>query len=245
MSIRIALIGANGRMGRSITELCEQSQDFSIVAKIDNFGAGMLADLSKAPDFDVVVDFSTPDAAMRNIPIAAEQKSAYLLATTGISEDALSSHKAHKNLALLIASNTSIGVALMQALCAQVTASLPHWDCEIQETHHRNKVDSPSGTALTLAKTIQNAQINPGKLVYDRSAIHEPRRQNEIGMSSLRGGSVAGEHSVFWFGPHERLEIRHVAEDRAIFARGALRAAAWLYKQAPGVYSMNDVLNIH
>lgn len=242
MTIRIAIIGANGRMGQKIAQLCEQNELFRVVALIDPQINTMLPDLSSAPEFDVAVDFSSPQAALLNVPLAEARKSAYLLATTGLTQECVDSITAHKNLPLLIASNTSLGVALMQRLCTLATQTLPNWDCEILESHHRNKIDAPSGTALSLAKTIQEAQVTKGKAITQRTDLRAVRAQHDIGIASLRGGTIAGEHTVMWLGPNERVEIRHVAEDRTIFAHGALSAAAWLVTQAPGLYSMQDVL---
>lgn len=175
------------------------------------------------------------------------RRAAWLVATTGISDGALSEIEAlGASQPVLIASNTSLGIALMQRLAAQAAAVLAQWDCEIAETHHRNKIDAPSGTAKTLAAAINRARSavsGDASFVFDRTARREPRPSDEIGISSIRGGTVAGEHRIMWFGEHEQFEIRHAAENRDIFARGAVKIAAWLAAQKPGLYSVERLLD--
>ena len=132
------------------------------------------------------------------------------------------------------------GVALMNRLASIAAQALADWDCEIVETHHRHKVDAPSGTALTLAKTISEARQRPSHILYERQSRRAARDTDDIGISSLRGGSVAGEHQILWFGDQERLEIKHVAENRAIFANGALKITRWLAGKPAGLYDMSQ-----
>lgn len=248
--LRIAVLGACGRMGRLIVAKIAESQSMTCVARIDrradDAAAGLapyFADLSDAPEFDLLIDFSVPQASMAASVEMRKRKKAWLLATTGLNAEALGMvREAAIDCPLMIASNTSIGVALMQRLCAQAAASLTHWDCEIVESHHRMKVDAPSGTAMSLAEAIAGVHSPKLEIQTDRAAHREARKDGIIGMSSLRGGTVAGEHSAIWFGPQERFEITHIAEDRSIFASGALSIAPWLAQQSRGLYSMQDFL---
>ncbi len=250
--IRIAILGAGGRMGRMITDVFGRADDVEIVARIEKFDPDAIASwhvspvlpsLDNAPEFDVLVDFSAPSASLAAADQVAKRGAAWILATTGLSDDdkALIRQKC-AHCALFEASNTSFGVALMNRLACLAARALADWDCEIVETHHRNKVDAPSGTALTLAKNIAAARERDSNFVYERQSKRAARDVNDIGISSLRGGSVAGEHVVTWFGDQERFEIKHVAENRAIFAHGALKITRWLANQPAGRYDMGDIV---
>lgn len=256
--IRVAVLGAAGRMGRIVSEMFASSPQFELAARIDcrcadGNAAGavpmpaMISDLAAAPEFDILVDFSSPDASRQAIDEMRRRRAAWLVATTGISDGTLAEIAAlGAAQPVLTASNTSLGIALMQRLAAQAAAVLAQWDCEIVETHHRNKIDAPSGTAKTLAETVNRARsavLGEAAFVFDRTARREPRPSNEIGISSLRGGTVAGQHQIVWFGAHEQFEIRHAAENRDIFARGAVKIAAWLAAQKPGLYSVDRLLD--
>lgn len=249
-ALRVAVLGAQGRMGRLIVSKLADNPRLICVARIDSRPDENTADrvplfseLSAAPDFDVLIDFSLPEASASACNEMIKRKKAWLLATTGLSEAMLVSvREAAKLCPLMLASNTSIGVALMQKLCVEAAASLARWDCEIVESHHRMKVDAPSGTAMTLAHAIANVHSPKLEIQTDRAAHLEARSDGVIGVSSLRGGTVSGEHSAIWFGEQERFEIRHMAEDRSIFAHGALRIVPWLAQQIPGLYTMQDFL---
>lgn len=249
--IRVALLGASGRMGQCITRLAASSDSLEIVARVDvrddELEPPVISDWSQAPDFDVLVDFSTPAATTAALEVVANRCCAWLVATTGLSPDLRTQILAlASKCPIFIASNTSLGIALMQRLAAQAAAMLADWDCEILETHHHHKVDAPSGTALTLAHTVADVHRQMGRhpeIVTDRSALHEKRNPASIGVASLRGGTVAGEHAVIWFGQNERFELKHTAENREIFAHGALKIASWLSKQNPGTYSMAQMLD--
>ncbi len=251
--IRVAILGAGGRMGRMLTQAFSATDDIEITARIETrdpqniaalHSSPVVTSLADAPSFDVLVDFSTPAASIAAADEVARRKAAWILATTGLSDDdkAIVRQKCVQ-CALFEASNTSFGVALMNRLAAIAARALSDWDCEIVETHHRNKLDAPSGTALTLAQTIAASRNAASNYIFERQSRRAIRDVNDIGISSLRGGSVAGEHQAIWFGDQERLEIKHVAENRAIFAHGAVKITRWLVSKPAGVYMMNHFVD--
>ena len=251
MTVSFAILGANGRMGKELTKLyIEKYQDtFNLVARIDAIDDHsfqefpFFSNIRQAPDFDLLIDFSTPAASINALPELLRRRAAWFLATTGLDEVCTEAvRQAATQIPVLHAANTSLGIALMQKLCAIAAETLQSWDCEILETHHHHKKDAPSGTALAIAKTIAAARDIPSRFVMHRDDLHEPRNEADISIASLRGGTVAGEHSVIWFGPFERLEIKHTAENRQIFAQGTYPAAEWLTRQPAGYYSMRDFI---
>lgn len=201
---------------------------------------------------DLVIDFTEPDATRRHVWLAAKDHKPCVIGTTGLDDAARKElEDASREAPILRAANMSLGVNLLLALVERSAASLgPEWDIEIFESHHRHKADAPSGTALALGQAAakgRGAGKNPPpdiETVYARHGRTGERREGSIGYSVARGGDVAGEHTVFLYGQGERLELTHRATDRAIFARGALRAAQWLASRPPGLYSMRDVLGI-
>ena len=251
--IKIAILGASGRMGQILSHQFAADDRFEIVARVDariiddKMEPAMIASLSNAPQFDVLVDFSAPAATAAALETMRARRAAWIVATTGIQDDLRAQIlELSKESAIFIASNTSLGVALMQHLCKMATAILLDWDTEIVEVHHRNKVDAPSGTALTLAKSIAGVHEAAGfkaDIVTERASRRMQRPEHEIGVSSVRGGTVAGEHTVSWYGAHEQLQIRHVAESREIFGNGARRIAAWIASKPAGLYDMQQMLD--
>ncbi len=239
----IGILGSEGRMGQAIASLIGES-DFSLAGGVDRGGdAVALAQAS-----DVLIDFSTPEALEAHLDAAVAAKTPIVIGTTGLEER---HHwlidEAASEIAVLQTGNTSLGVTMLAKLVRDAAARLGEdWDIEIVETHHRDKVDAPSGTALLLGEAAADGR---GIALTDasergRDGHTGARKRGAIGFASLRGGTVAGDHSVALLGEGERLILSHVAESRDIFARGALRAAAWLAEQKPGRYSMNDVLEI-
>jgi 4-hydroxy-tetrahydrodipicolinate reductase len=195
-----------------------------------------------------VIDFTAPTATVAHAALAAQARAVHVIGTTGLSPDDLSRiDAAARHAAIIRAGNMSLGVNLMTALVQKVAAALdPDWDIEIIEAHHRQKIDAPSGTALMLGEA---AAAGRGVSLADHSARGRdgetgPRRAGDIGFAVVRGGDIVGEHDVIFAGPGERLVLRHVATDRAIFARGALRAALWGLDRPPGSYDMRDVLGL-
>jgi 4-hydroxy-tetrahydrodipicolinate reductase len=207
--IRISLIAPNGRMGQTIAAAVAGDPGFAL----------------DQDHGDVIVDFSAPAALQASLDRAVAANVPILVGTTGL--DDLASQRteaAAKEVAVLRAANTSLGVALLAELVERAAKALgPDWDIQIAETHHRNKVDAPSGTALMLGKVAENAG-------------------RSVGYASLRGGTVAGDHDVAFLGPEERLILSHRAENRMLFARGALAGARFLVGKPAGLYSMRDVI---
>lgn len=250
--IRIAILGAAGRMGQHLSQQFAEDSRFEVIARVDKtikddgMKPAITAHLNEAPDFDVLVDFSMPEATASALPEVRRRRCAWLVATTGLSDRLRTEILAlSETCAIFTASNTSLGVAVMQHLCAKAAVALRDWDCEIIETHHHFKLDAPSGTALSIAGSIAEARQNvglPSEIVTDRCSLREARRPEVIGISAVRGGTVAGEHSAIWFGENERFEIKHCAENRAIFANGARKIASWLAHKPAGHYNMPQMM---
>lgn len=227
--VRIALVAPNGRMGRAIADAVDQD-------------AGFILDQDQG---DVLVDFSAPAALQSSLERAVGAGFPILIGTTGLdaSADGAIAEAASK-IAVLRAANTSLGVALLLELVERAARALgPDWDIEIAEMHHRGKADAPSGTALALAEAAARGRGTPLRAERGRDRAGLRREQGTIGFASLRGGTVAGEHDVIFAGPDERLILSHRAENRMIFARGALAAARFLVGKPAGLYSMRDVID--
>lgn len=250
---KIILHGCCGKMGQTIQQLIKETPDTEIVAGIDAFAGSenamdfpvfsSLHDCSVAGD--VVVDFSVAAAVRPLLEAAISKKLPVVVCTTGLSaEDIAFVQDSAKKIPVLFSANMSLGINLMVSLvqkAAQVLAG-SGFDIEIIEKHHNRKKDAPSGTALYLADSINQVLAQPYTYDYDRSTKNEPRRPDEIGILSLRGGNIAGEHQVIFAGEDEIIEIHHKAGSRRIFAVGAVKAAVFLKNQAPGLYSMSDVI---
>lgn len=239
----IGILGSEGRMGRAIASLVGES-GLSLAGAIDRGGdAAALAAAS-----DVLIDFSTPEALEAHLDAAIASGTPIIIGTTGLEER---HHwlidEAANEIAVLQTGNTSLGVTLLARLVRDAAATLgSDWDIEIVETHHRAKVDAPSGTALLLGEAAAKGR---GVALADssergRDGQTGARGDGAIGFASLRGGTVAGDHSVALLGEGERIILSHVAESRDIFARGALRAAAWLAGRPAGRYDMQGVLGL-
>ena len=226
--IRIALFAPNGRMGQAIAAAIANDPAFEL--STDNG--------------DVLIDFSAPEALQASLDRAVSAGVPILVGTTGLVDgaDALI-EQAAEQVAVLRAANTSLGVALLSELVERAASVLgAGWDIEIAEMHHRMKADAPSGTALALGQAAARGRGVPLQPERARDGTGLKRQEGAIGFASLRGGSVAGDHDVLFLGPQERLVLSHRAENRGIFARGALTAARFLHGQAPGLYSMRDVV---
>lgn len=243
---RVGILGAAGRMGRAIAEIAP-AMNVTLAGGVDKDGAvfGPCADAAElAVASDVLVDFSGPDALAGHLDTARVDGRGIVVGTTGLSPEQHSLiDAAARDVPVLQAANMSLGVNLLAALVEQAAARLgPDWDIEVLEMHHRHKLDAPSGTALLLgaaAATGRGRALEPP--AFDRNGRRE---EGAVGFASLRGGSVAGDHQVILATEGERLELGHRAESRAIFARGALRAALWLHGKAAGRYTMADVLGL-
>lgn len=259
--MRLAVVGANGRMGRAIVRLAhldgveivcavgggELGRDAGELAGVGPIGTsvvGGLASIERARA-DVVIDFSMPAGTLALAPIAAAAGCALVTGTTGLGADARAAlDQAATHVAVLWEPNMSVGVHVLAQLVRQAVASLPGWDVEVVETHHRAKADAPSGTALRLAEAAQQGRATATRLVHGRQGTPGARTPEEIGVHAVRGGDVIGDHSVHLLGPGERLELAHRATSRDVFAHGALRAARWIAGRAAGRYSLGDVLSV-
>jgi 4-hydroxy-tetrahydrodipicolinate reductase len=257
--MRLAVVGANGRMGRAVVRLAhaggieivcavggdDLGRDAGELAGVGPIGTsvvGGLASIERARA-QVVIDFSIPSATLALAPIAAAAGSALVTGTTGLGEDARTAlDHAASRVPVLWEPNMSVGVHVLAQLVSRAAAALADWDVEIVETHHRAKVDAPSGTALRLVEAAQRARATRPRLVHGRQGVPGARGVDEIGMHAIRGGDVIGDHTVHLFGGGERVELTHRATSRDVFAHGALRAARWLAGKAAGTYSLADVL---
>lgn len=232
--MKIAIAGYKGRMGQMLVEELKSGA----YPRLSFYGGTTSTDNPENLfDADAVIDFTTPDATRKHIWLAAKHHKPIVIGTTGMSEkDMKEMQDAAAECPLLYSANMSVGVNLLSALVEHASARLEDFDIEILETHHRNKIDAPSGTALMLGK----ATGRPAAAI-DRSG---KRDTGMLGYAVMRGGDVVGEHSVSFFGPGERLELSHRAHDRSLFAKGAVRAAQWLKEKPHGFYTMRNVLGL-
>jgi 4-hydroxy-tetrahydrodipicolinate reductase len=241
---RIAINGSKGKMGQTLIEAINLNENVDLGVGLDK-GDSLNNSLE---DFDVLIDFSRPDATMNALSICESSGKAMVIGTTGFSDDELEViNQASKDIPIVFAPNMSIGVNLtLKLLETSAKVIGPDSSIEIIEAHHRYKVDSPSGTALKMGEIVANAlgRNLADCAIYGREGIEEPRDLNSIGFSSIRGGDVVGEHTVAFFMEGERVEITHKASSRMIYANGAVRAANWLHNKPNGLYSMQDVLEL-
>ncbi|MFL6774541.1 MAG: 4-hydroxy-tetrahydrodipicolinate reductase [Sphingomicrobium sp.] len=225
--IRLSLFAPGGRMGQAIAKAVAEDPAFAIDQEHG----------------DVLVDFSAPDALRASLDRAVSGGIPILVGTTGLKDEHQQLiDEAAKSIAVLRAANTSLGVALLAELVERAAAALPGWDVEVAETHHRNKTDAPSGTALQLGQAAARGRGLPFKPERGRDGTGLERQPGAVGFAALRGGTVAGDHDVLFLGPDERLILSHRAENRMIFARGALAAARFLVGKPAGLYAMSDVV---
>jgi 4-hydroxy-tetrahydrodipicolinate reductase len=263
--MRVAILGAAGKMGRmlgqaaveggcSVVAAIEQpsspalGQDFGTVAGLSHLGVAIASDLGAAKGADAAIDFSAPNATAQSVAKLAELGCAVVIGTTGLAE----AHKraiaeAARTIAIVQSANMSLGVNVLLGLLEKAAAALgPEYDVEIVELHHRLKKDAPSGTALMmgeqLAKTLGRDLDKVRKTGRDGQV--GARSREEIGVLAVRGGDIVGEHTAYFCGIGERLELTHRASSRETFARGAIRAAKWLKGRPSGLYSMRDVLGL-
>jgi 4-hydroxy-tetrahydrodipicolinate reductase len=264
--IRIAVVGAAGRMGKALVRTIFETKGAVLCGALEAEGhpdlgkdAGALAGLAplgvtvtaKPEAFlaatHVLIDFSSPKVSVALAAMCAEAGVSGIIGTTGLApEDEEAIRAATAKIAIVKSGNMSLGVCLLAALVKKAAATLPDFDIEILEMHHNRKKDAPSGTALMLGKA---AAAGRGQALEDyrapvRDGITGPRKAGEIGFASLRGGTVVGEHEVIFAGPSERVVLSHIAEDRAIFAAGAVRCALWTQGKPPGLYGIADVLGL-
>jgi 4-hydroxy-tetrahydrodipicolinate reductase len=263
---RVALIGATGRMGTAIVRAGAAANSLAFVAAVASpgsrsagrdlgevaetrpLGVRILTELP--PDLagaQVAIDFSRPELSLRALNVCRAARVPIVIGTTGHgAEFEARVAGASREIPVLVAPNTSVGVAVAQELVRIAAAALPaEFDIEIVEAHHKNKVDAPSGTALALAGSAATARgLDPHADTLTGRVGLGARRNGEIGIASLRAGDIVGTHTVLFAGPGERLTIGHEATDRSIFANGAIRAGVWLAAQKPGRYTMANVLGL-
>jgi 4-hydroxy-tetrahydrodipicolinate reductase len=263
--MRLVVTGAAGRMGRMLVRAIRETPGFALVGALERAGAPRLGEdagivaglpaigvamtddpLGVLLEADGILDFSTPAASVEIADLAAQARIAHVIGTTGLG-DLRRIAAAARHAPIVRSGNMSLGVNLLAALVRAGAKALgEEFDIEILEMHHRMKVDAPSGTALLLGEAAAEGR---GISLVERSdrgrdGVTGARKPGDIGFASLRGGSVIGDHSVIFAGPGERLVLSHVAEDRALFAAGALKAALWARGRKPGLYAMADVLGL-
>ena len=265
--IKVGVVGCGGRMGRMLvaeaqaTEGCRVAagseasgspligEDLGALAGVGALGIKVAADAASVFDAcNVVLDFTVPAASVAHARLAADRGRALVLGTTGLDEtQAEAIRAAAKRAPIVWAANFSLGVTLLASLVEQSARVLgEEFDIEVLEMHHRHKVDAPSGTALALGQAAARGRRVDlsAKSQRVRDGHTGPRRAGDIGFANLRGGDVAGEHTVMFAGPSERIELTHRAGSRQIFVRGAIRAARWVAVKPPGLYDMTDVLGL-
>lgn len=248
---KIILSGCCGHMGRAVADICANDPDVEIAAGIDLLAQPMEGfPVFPSPsacnlEGDVLIDFSHPAALEGLLEFCTARRLPAVLATTGYSEEQLARiEAASREIPLFRSANMSIGVNVLVDLVRRAAALLGEdFDVEIEERHHRRKLDAPSGTALMLADAAAEALPYEAQYVYDRHSVRRPRDGREIGISSLRGGTIVGEHTVVFAGRDEVIEFRHHAASREVFAAGAVRAAKFLAGMGtPGLYNMSDLI---
>jgi 4-hydroxy-tetrahydrodipicolinate reductase len=262
--VRIAVAGAAGRMGRTLIRAIVADPACALAGAIEASGhpdlgadcgtlsghghSGILVTddaLTALSNADALIDFTRPSVSLLLTALVAETHIVHVIGTTGFSSEEENAIAAASRRCVIVKSgNMSMGVTLLAALVARAAKALPHFDVEILEMHHRMKADAPSGTALLLGEAAARGRAVGLEREAGRSGLTGPRKPGTIGFASLRGGTVVGEHEVILAGPHERIVLGHIAEDRAIFAQGAVAAAKWGRSQEPGLYGMADVLGV-
>ena len=254
--IRVAVIGAAGRMGRELCRAALETRDIELVGGTEQPGApelgvdlgelcgvgevSVIATEDPPEEAEVLIEFTSPEATVEHL----SYRRPAVIGTTGFSEEQRDRiEEASKSIPLVFAPNMSVGVNLLREAVRELSARLAGYDVEVVEAHHRNKKDAPSGTALLLARAAAKGrgQNLDEVAVYGREGI-SPRGEGEIGIHALRGGAVVGEHRLIFYGPGEEVEVIHRALSRRTFADGALRAAKFVATAEPGLYSMKDVL---
>ena len=251
--VKIIMHGCNGHMGQVISGIVEKDPDAEIVAGIDIADQGknsypVFTDIDACQvEADAIIDFSSAKATDKLLEYSAARQIPVVLCSTGLSEEQLAKvEETSKKVAVLKSANMSLGINTLLKLvqdAAKVLATAG-FDMEIVEKHHRLKVDAPSGTALALADSINEAMDNKYHYVYDRSQKREKRDDKEIGISAVRGGTIVGEHEIIFAGQDEVIEFKHTAYSKAIFGKGAVEAAKFLAGKPAGRYDMSDVIGL-
>ncbi|MBP5655723.1 MAG: 4-hydroxy-tetrahydrodipicolinate reductase [Clostridiales bacterium] len=250
--LKIIMHGCCGAMGHAICKLCKDNDEFTVVAGVDKitecdeydfpiFGSPAECDV----DFDVIIDFSNKSAVDAITDYAVAKGKPIVCCTTALTEETVSHLKeASKVIPVFKSANMSVGINVMVELVKTATKAL-YKDCDIEivEAHHHRKLDAPSGTALMIADAAKSAMTDEAEYVYDRHSVNEARKHNQIGISSIRGGNIVGEHEIMFISDEETVSISHSAKTRDVFAKGSLIAAAFVKNAAPGMYDMSDVIS--
>ena len=249
---RVIMHGCSGRMGTMITSLAAEDPSVEIVAGVDVFDRGdksypVFASMEECNvEADVVIDFSNAGAVDALLDVCAAKKLPVVLCTTGLSSEQLGRvEEVAKNIPVLRSANMSLGINVLQKVLRDAAKILAPagFDMEIVEKHHNKKVDAPSGTAIALADSLNEAMEGAYQYVYDRSQVRQARDSKEIGISAVRGGTIVGEHDVIFAGSDEVITFSHQAFSRGVFGKGALEAARFLAGKPAGMYDMSDVID--
>ncbi len=244
MSLKVAVAGASGRMGRMLIEAVEAAPDCTLAGTLD-IGEDIAKGLANA---QVLIDFTRPEGTMAHLAACRAHGVKMVIGTTGFSDAQKAEIAAHaKHIALMVAPNMSVGVnVVLRLLDTAARALAAGYDIEIVEAHHRHKVDAPSGTALQMGEVVAAALGRDLKhcAVYGREGVTGERDPGTIGFAAVRGGDIVGDHTVMFCGTGERIEIAHKSSSRATYAQGALRAARFLADKTNGLFDMNDVLGL-
>jgi len=265
--LRVIIVGASGRMGRMLVAAVTESsharvvgaterpgsefmgRDVGELANMETLGVHLLDHVTACPEADILIDFTAPPATLNHAAFVAEHGMSMVIGTTGFDSRQLQQlHDTLADSAVVMAANYSIGVNLSLNLIERAAQVLGNdYDAEIFEAHHKHKVDAPSGTALAMGKSLAAGRaVNLDEVsVLSREGITGARKAGSIGFSVVRGGNIVGEHKAMFIADEERIEINHIASDRMVFARGAVRAAGWLSDQPSGWYDMQDVLSLN
>ncbi len=246
--LNVLINGCNGKMGQEVAKRIKETEDIETLCGVDKIDTGdnpfpvfeKVEDINLIPD--CIIDFSIPKATLKILDFSKKNKIPIVIATTGFSEDEDKIiTEVSKEIPVFKSANMSYEINLMAKIVADISKNLSDSDIEIIETHHNRKIDSPSGTALILADSINEALDGKMNYEYDRHSKRERRSKNEIGIHSIRGGTEVGKHSVIFFGQNESFEITHNVISRSVFADGAIKAAKFLVNKDAGSYNMNDL----
>ncbi len=247
--INVLINGFNGKMGQEVLNSINSSEDFNVSCGVDknvqtNSNIPIYSDYTNIQEkVDVIIDFSVPVASLIALNYAKEKNIPIVIATTGFSNEQLDDIKTiSKEIPIFHSSNMSFEVNVLADIVSKLSLLLPDSDIEIIDTHHRNKIDSPSGTSILLADKINEARNNSLNYQYNRHTIRSPRAKNEIGIHSIRGGTEVGKHTVTFLGSNESFEITHTVTSRSVFADGALKATKFLISKENGYYSMDNLV---
>lgn len=268
MTLRIAVVGAGGRMGRQLIQAVSKAEGVQLTAAFERVGSTLLGSdagelagighngvtvtdnlIASIDQFDLVIDFTRPEGTLEHLAICRQYQKKMVIGTTGFDQQGKQAiQQAAEQIGIVFASNYSVGVNLVFKLLEKAAKVMGDYcDIEIIEAHHRHKVDAPSGTALSMGEHIAKAMGKDLKqhAVYAREGITGERKQDQIGFATIRAGDVVGEHTVWFADEGERVEIAHKASSRMTFAHGAVRAAKWLANHDTGLFDMTDVLDLN